>query len=302
MKIDLIEAGTQAPTKKGSRWRVIVAVPGKGSSGDYSVEMLKRDAEKITPPGAQSFINHEADRKPTDMIGTYPDGSYWDEDEGEEGAVVSELEVFSHWQDFVAEVGPHCGMSLYAKGEMDKDGNITAILEDVYNGCDLVARPGLKGSKIANELYESAVKASSEDPNPAAGKDNEEGEDMELKDVVDAVAALSAQVSALTDAKATEDAKTAQVEADQSAVTAAVEAYDSARKAVDAADLFDVQKDAILESAKAGVDVAPLIESAKAVKQAAVEAAKPVEQTGTHGRVFSAAESKSALDLGKVFG
>src|SRR5690606_28787043 len=113
-----------------NRWRVIVAKPGVGSSGTYSEDLFKRDAEKIVPAGGQMFINHDDSRNPKDMLGTYPEGSYWD---SEENAVVAEAEIFSHWKEFVEEVGPHCGVSLYAMGEADEEGNVTAIIEDRLN-------------------------------------------------------------------------------------------------------------------------------------------------------------------------
>src|SRR5688500_9958403 len=97
-QIAIRESVTEAPVKKGNRWRVIGARPGKGSSGEYSTEMFRRDAHKIIAPGGQSFINHDDSRNPKDMIGVYPDGSFWSD---EDNAVVSELEVFSHWKEFV---------------------------------------------------------------------------------------------------------------------------------------------------------------------------------------------------------
>src|SRR5690606_22263815 len=149
--LHLKESTAEAPVKKGKRWRVIVARPGKGSSGTYSEELFRRDAHKIIAPGAQSFINHDSTRNPKDMIGIFPEAAYFDENEK---AVVAELEVFSHWEKFVDEVGPHCGISLYALGEADEDGNVTAIVEDRLNGADLVSRPGLVGSGLAEKLYE----------------------------------------------------------------------------------------------------------------------------------------------------
>ena len=281
MTIKIRESVTEAPVKKGNRWRVIVARPGRGSSGNYSEDMFRRDAHKIIAPGGQMFINHDDSRNPKDMVATYPEGSYWDESEK---AVVAEAEVFSHWKEFVEEVGPHCGVSLYALGEADDEGNVTAIIEDRLNGADLVARPGLVGSGLAEKLYESAIAGSTGTKATAVmeGKDNE----MELEEKVDA---LVAKIDALTSAIVAENGKkaeeAAQIEADAQAVASAVEAYDAAVKAVDEADLLAPQREAILSSAKRGEDVTPLIESAKAIKEAAL-AAVSAEALVTEGRVL----------------
>jgi hypothetical protein len=279
-QIPIREAVTDAPVKKGNRWRVIVAKPGQGSSGTYSEDLFRRDAHKIIAPGGQAFINHDDSRNPKDMLGTYPEGSFWSE---EDRAVVSELEVFSHWKEFVEEVGPHCGVSLYALGEQDDEGNVTAIIEDRLNGADLVARPGLVGSGLAEKLYESAI-AGSDDTKATAvveGKDN----DMEFEKVVEAISALTAQVEALVADKNSAVAVEAQVQADAEAVAEAVASFEAAVKAVDDAELLAPQKTEILEAAKKGADVTPLIESAKAIKEAAL-AAVSAEAVVTEGRVL----------------
>jgi len=286
--LHLKESTAEAPVKKGKRWRVIVARPGKGSSGTYSEELFRRDAHKIIAPGAQSFINHDSTRNPKDMIGVFPEAAYFDEDEK---AVVAELEVFSHWEKFVDEVGPHCGISLYALGEADEDGNVTAIVEDRLNGADLVSRPGLVGSGLAEKLYESAV-AHSEESSGARQTDGKKEIvlDQELKDALkgisDTLAGLVAKDQA---AKAAE----AQVTADAEAVKSAVEAYAAAEKAIADADLLDVQVESLRAAAKAGQDIAPLIESAKAVKEAAVKAVQEsAEQNGTPGVILGEAATK----------
>lgn len=273
------ESVTEAPVKKGNRWRVIVARPGVGSSGTYSEDMFRRDAHKIIAPGGQMFINHDDTRNPKDMLATYPEGSYWDETEK---AVVAEAEVFSHWKAFVEEVGPHCGVSLYALGESDEEGNVTAIIEDRLNGADLVARPGLVGSGLAEKLYESAIADTKKTTTTAV---EENGNEMELEKVVEAVEALTAQVSALVAEKENAKASEAQVQADAEAVATAVEAYDAAVKAVDEADLLQPQREALLASAKRGEDITSAIESAKAVKEAALEAAGRVSESA-HGRDY----------------
>ena len=279
------ESVTEAPVKSGNRWRVIVARPGQGSSGNYSEEMFRRDAHHIIAPGGQMFINHDDTRNPKDMLAVYPEGSYWDETEK---AVVAEAEVFSHWEAFVNEVGPHCGVSLYALGESDENGNVTAIIPDRLNGADLVARPGLVGSGLAEKLYESAI-AGSEKTKAAAALERKDNEQMDEK-VIEALEALTAQVSELVASKKNAEAAEAQAQADTEAIAEAVASFQAAVVAVDEADLLAPQKAEILEAAKSGADVAPLIESATAVKAAALEA---VQVNESHGRDFGGNTSKS---------
>lgn len=272
------ESVTEAPVKKGNRWRVIVARPGQGSSGFYSEDMFRRDAHKIIAPGGQAFINHDDSRNPKDMLGVYPDGSFWSE---EDKAVVSELEVFSHWKAFVEEVGPHCGISLYALGEADEEGNVTAIQEDRLNGADLVARPGLVGSGLAEKLYESAIAVSVE-PSVTSAVDEKEELRME-KDVEERFAALEALLTGLVAKETASQAEAAQAEADENAGKVAVEAYDAAVSAILEADLPEKVVESLRKQAKAGVDVAPLIEQAKDMQAALTE---KLTEDATHGRDF----------------
>lgn len=287
------ESVTEAPVKKGNRWRVIVARPGKGSSGVYSEDMFRRDAHKIIAPGGQMFINHDDTRNPKDMVATYPEGSYWDEGEK---AVVAEAEVFSHWKEFVEEVGPHCGVSLYALGESDEDGNVTAIIEDRLNGADLVARPGLVGSGLAEKLYESAI-AGSEKPSVTAAQEERKLE-MDEKDR-EAIAALTTAVQALVTDKQAAQAEAAQATADEKVVEERLDAYDAAVEAIEAAELPADAAKSLRAEARKGVDVAPLIEFAKTVK--AGEADRIAEAADTT-RDFGGRKVENATELGKVFG
>lgn len=294
MSIAIRESVTEAPVKKGNRWRVIVARPGQGSSGFYSEDLFRRDAHKIIAPGGQSFINHDDSRNPKDMIGTFPEGSRWSE---EDKAVVSELEVFSHWKDFVEEVGPHCGISLYALGEADDDGNVTAINEDRLNGADLVARPGLIGSGLAEKLYESAKAQTVGEPSVTSAQEERKLE-ME-KDVEERFGALEALLTSLVTDKQAAQAEAAQVAADEKVVEERLGAYDAAVEAIEAAELPADAAKALRAEARKGTDVAPLIEFAKSVKDGE---AQRIAEAADQGRDFGGRKVESATELGKVFG
>jgi hypothetical protein len=152
----LTEASSSTLIREGKRWKGVLAVPGQGSSGCYSEDLLKEYGPLALAPGAKAFIDHDSVRSPKDMIGVYPEGAHWDD---ELGALVGDLEVFPHWEEFVEAVGPHAGLSIYMMGETDKDGNVVALLPDRMNGVDLVSYPGLIGSGLVEKLYESAQRA-----------------------------------------------------------------------------------------------------------------------------------------------
>lgn len=293
-RILLKETTPVAPVKKGNRWRVIAARPGQGSSGFYSEDLLREQGPVALAPGAQSFINHDYDRNPKDMIGTFPDGFYWDEDEK---ALVGELEVFSHWKSFVEEVAPHVGMSLFAAGEVDGDGNVTALFPDRQNGVDLVSRPGLIGSGIAEKLYESAV-AASDEPGVNAAQERKEMMEKQIEELTALVGTLATKLDSVLSAQVAEAEQSAQVEVDEAAVAEALDAFESRVALINAEEtLLPSQRVSLIAEAKRGTDIAPLIESAKAVVKEAAEALGA--DAGTAGRIH---ESATASKFGAFRG
>jgi hypothetical protein len=148
----LRESSASNLERVGKRWRAVLAVPGEGSSGVYSEEVLREYGPQALAPGAKAFIGHDDARSPKDMIGVYPDGAKYVDEVG----LVGELEVFPHWADFVEHVGPHAGLSIYMMGEVDENGQVTKLLPDRMNGVDLVSYPGLEGSGLVEKLYEQA--------------------------------------------------------------------------------------------------------------------------------------------------
>lgn len=264
----LLRESTATPlTKTGNRWRAVLAVPGQGSSGKYSAEVLREFGPKALAPGAKAFVDHDPKRSPKDMIGIYPDGAWYEEGVG----LVGELEVFPHWKEFVETVGPHAGLSIYMMGEQDDDGNVTSLLPHRQNGVDLVSYAGLEGSGVVEKLYESA-KMQIEDKPSAASVQEKEAMDKEL---LDALNALKEAVTSLATDHKTQAQAEVKAEADAEAVKVAVkEALDArkaAEKSIKDANLLPAQEKAILEAAERGEDIAPLIEDAKAVRDEAIK-------------------------------
>ena len=78
----LRESVPDALTQAGNRWKGILARPGKGSSGNYSEEVLREYGPKALAPGAKAFVDHNPERSVRDMIGTYPNGAVYEDGVG----------------------------------------------------------------------------------------------------------------------------------------------------------------------------------------------------------------------------
>lgn len=254
------EAIAEAPVKReAGKYLVAIATPGQGSSGFYSEDMLKEFGPAAFPRGAKSFINHDAKRDMRDCIGTFKEGAYWDDDRKQ---VMGELSVFPHWAEFVEAVYADSGMSIYMAGESDKDGNVTKLVENVQNGADLVAYPGLAGSGFV-EMLESA-RAGSTEPTVALAEEITTGKDAtRMEEKLDKLIELMTAFAATKTAEAQE---TAQVEADSKLAEERIDAFEAAVEAIEAADLTPAQKKVLRVEAKAGNDVTTAIEAQVALK------------------------------------
>jgi hypothetical protein len=295
----LSESSNGTLTKNGKRWKATLAVPGQGSSGFYSENVLKEFGPQALAAGAKAFIDHDSTRSPKDMIGVYPDGAWWDE---ETGSLVGELEVFPHWSDFVEAVGPHAGLSIYMMGETDSDGNVTALIPDQMNGVDLVSYPGLPGSGLIEKLYESAkAKLATEDSHTdVEDTENTEGIDMDRDELLTILegfkeeiiaAVMEAMMPAMEDVSVEEEAADVadMSEVAEAAIQAGIpaelraEIYESARTMTGAAAL------ALVEARKGTVD---------AIRKAVTES---VKQDSPAGRVVEAGTAGFNLtDIAKV--
>lgn len=281
-------------TKKGNRWKGVLAVPGQGSSGYYSEDVLKEYGPQALAPGAKAFVEHNPDRPVRDMIGVYPDGAYYEEGVG----LVGELDVFPHWREFVEAVAPHTGLSIYMMGESDDEGNVTALIPDRQNGVDLVSYPGLEGSKIIEKLYESAVALSHDGTATAVQPEIHSKEtNMEIEALAAKVDALAESVTALVGSHAAlvESLKPVEPVAEETDLAAVVEA------AVEAG-LPRESRDVVVESVKAGVTVESAIASQKALVESIrkqVTEAADATGAGVQGRVVESGAS-NVFSFGKI--
>lgn len=284
MSAKLLKESVSEPlVKSGNRWRAVLAVPGQGSSGFYSEEVLREYGPKALSPGAHAYVDHPSKEKPgrspKDLIGTYPEGAVYEDGVG----MVGELEVLPHWKAFVEAVAPHTGLSIYMMGESDEDGNVTALLPDRQNTVDLVSYAGLENSGLVEKLYESA-RSFDEDSNKPDTKTVSEKEgkmEEKLDKLLDLFSAFitesktnaQAQVQAEVDATAVERAK-----------AEAVEAYAKAEAAISDAELLPSQVESLRAAALRGEDIVVRIEEAKKIKDEVK--ASLMESAGTFdGRV-----------------
>jgi hypothetical protein len=298
----LCESAPATKTSTG-RFRAILAVPGKGSSGTYSAEMLEKYGPAAFPAGMKAYIGHDDKRDPRDLLGHYPEGAVWDPNEGENGALISELEPLPSRAAFVEEVAPHVALSLYSLGKADDKGNITELIAHRTNGVDMVGYGGLEGSALGEKISEAAMTLLAE--RAAASVAEREEESMTPEEMKKLLAETLAPVFAFISAQeqAAEAARTAAAKAAEGAETPTIEeavaAYAAGSVKVAEAKLFKTQETALLAHLAKGEDITSLLEDAIALK---AEAATTLTESFSGGarRVEEGAD-KEAYGLGMTW-
>lgn len=311
-KKHLLEAATLASESASAdgTWKVRLISEGKGSSGIYTRELLENHHKAFD--NLLSYKNHPVgwdgpQSRDFTMIAGEIIGETWvEDDERGMAAVYGNYLPDEEYREKLERYKSKLGLSIYIEGSGYENENGEFVVdwfnpEDPFASVDVVVAPGARGKFMESmqQFYSAQTESKSSGARQTDGK-KEIVLDQELKDALkgisDTLAGLVAKDQA---AKAAE----AQVTADAEAVKSAVEAYAAAEKAIADADLLDVQVESLRAAAKAGQDIAPLIEGAKAVKDAAVKAVKEsAEQDGTPGVILGARKVESATDLGKVFG
>ena len=301
---NLLESAALVETDlSGDTWKVRLISEGKGSSGIYPARTLENYGHAFND--VLSFENHPVGwdgleaRNFKQIVGRVVGETWIETDERGKVGVYANWRPDSEHREKLAAYKDALGLSIYIEGEghVNEDGEFEVDsfnAFDAWKSVDVVIAAGRGGRfeesiKDLRKMYDARRSESEKTPGtpPAERKDNE---NMELEKVVEAVEALTAQVTALVADKESAKAQEAQANADAQAVAEALETFESAVKAIDEADLLAPQRESLLSAAKRGEDVAPLIESAKAVKAAALEA---VQVNESHGRDFGGNTSKS---------
>lgn len=260
-----------APIKVGKRWRVTIARPGQGASGYYPESVLKETGPAAFPPGTKSFFNHDPKRDVRDMVGTFPDGAFWNDEEGE---LQADLEPFPRFRDVLNEAGAAVEVSIHAQGAKDEAGVVRELMFNRANTVDLVGFGGLEGSGLKFQLESmfAAAAAATESDADASAQKEKEGTIME-KEQFEALQKQLTETRALLDAFIAESRTEAQGKADEQAVAAAVSAkvsealaaYREKETAIDAAGLLPKQAEALKERALNGEEIEEALTEAKAL-------------------------------------
>ena len=287
------EAVTLAAKKSDGTYPVVIITEGEGSSGRYSADLLRRSENVFA--GSASFLNHPIDpSKPhlrdVNSIAGRLGQTYLGEDKGKV-AILSDFKPRKEYAEFVEEFSDVLALSIYcgAMGEVLEDGRLDVEAfdeEDPYRSVDIVVAAGRGGRfKRAEEslrAIENSLGLPAKDPGSTSAPGNPRERDTMEKEVLEAVVkaaiaeALAPVISFVTEQKAAADdavaAAEAKAEAAEQEKGAALESFSAAIRAVSEASLLPSQEASILDAAKRGEDVAPLIESAKTIANEAKQA------------------------------
>jgi hypothetical protein len=303
-KFLLNESHANALVREGSVWLATLLTPGKGSSGTYGEDVIKRDAATTWPAGAKLFFKHPTEenfqRDPRDQWGYLTEAA-----DGSSGSAKGKVAVLPHWQAVVDSLGEagQANLSIWAMGESDSAGNITGLFPDIQNGIDMVAYPGRPGSALTQKMFESARAASGirTESNPLEDDRKETKMTPEQEAKLDKLAALfesfvaESKIAAENAAKDAKDADAVKAEAETARV-ATIAALESIREA----NLPEALTANLVATVEAGrTDVAALIETAvktvEDIKKQLGESASP--EPRSRGRfVQETAEDKGRSD------
>lgn len=302
---EALSEAVAAPEKRGDRWLVTLAKPGKGRTGTYTADLLRELGPQAYPAKTKSYFGHNLpqNRDARDQLGNFPEGAFWNEADQKLQAYLVPQKRWVPVLEEAEESGDALEMSMYCLNwEKDQFDVITKIGPHRGNTVDAVAFGGLEGSRVEGRVaFESLVETARAafDNKPAANGGQENGHKMDEKDVAALkgdVATLKALVESFVSKQEKEAETQAQANVDAAAIaaaeSAAVEAFASRVALVEAArkELLPSQVESLMESAKAGVDVAPLIESAKKVYTEAQEVLS--ETLGEGGRTLGSASTE----------
>lgn len=272
MKTFLSESrsGGLKPNGDGT-YNVVLITAGRGSSGLYSESLLREFGPQAFPAGTHSYVDHPTEqnpgRSPEKLLGVFMEAAHWDDSEG---GLVSRFKPMKHYREFVEEVAPYTGLSIYAQGEgleEDVEGEsvfvVKELLPNVMNTVDLVSYAG-RGGHFAEALLESALEFSQDTP----GANERGNENMALEDEVkNLISVVASAVSELTTAREALATATTEVEATKVDASTAVESAIAAARMVEEAELPDTVKDSFRAQIDAGhYDVKPAIEAASAIR------------------------------------
>lgn len=164
---DVIPLREGAVTQDGTAYLKLIS-PGRGSSGFYPAEVLKRDGPKVFPEGTKNFWNHQTPQEEAarpegslnDLASVLTEDAHYEENGPAGPGLYARAKVFEHFRGPVDSLAKHIGMSIRANGKAREgkapDGKTGPIIEQLTKGVsvDYVTTPGA-GGKIL-QLFEAA--------------------------------------------------------------------------------------------------------------------------------------------------
>ena len=303
---------------KDGTYQIRVITEGKGSSGIYPAKTLREYSDAFD--GLKSFFDHPdyawapEERSVLKIAGRLVPGTIT-VGETEDGltAIYSRFKPREEYREFFDDFGDTLGFSIFIGATFSEAADGTRIVEsfdrhDPYASVDVVVAAGRGGRfeqarESLRTLTDSLVETS-------AGTPKEEGSIMTKEEfqalIAEALAPVVADVAALKTAATEKATAEATAEAIAEKVSEALGAYDEKVQAITAEkDLLDSQREALMESARKGEDIAPALEAAKAiVTEAKAAFAAEDEGNGEQGFVFESRtiNSDDAAFLAEVAG
>ena len=170
--------------KEAAEFPAKLIAPGRGSSGYYSPDLLKRDGPGVFTKGTQMFWNHATDTEESErpegdlnnLAGVLTADAKYDENGKDGPGLYAPVKVFGKYVDKVREMGKHIGLSIRAGGSRDEaatgpDGRRGVITQlSTGKSVDFVTKAGRDG-----KIFTEAARGSS-----AAT----EGDDMDKAEVM----------------------------------------------------------------------------------------------------------------------
>lgn len=291
MTHQIVEQGAvlESKTKDGTVPIRIIA-EGRGSTAVYTREFLQENKDVFA--NRPMYMGHPEDtsrpwkRPPEQIAGRTGKVVEYKVVDGVAG-LYTDAKPRGKYRDLVEEFGDLFGVSVFAPDSKGRDEEGDYIVESIQDSplisVDFVAAAGA-GGRIEALVESLAAIERPEKPsvNPGAG----EKETHIMEEKLDKLISLIESFITDKNAKAVAEAQ-AEVNADaiSKAVSESLEQFEAKVALIEAeTELLPSQRAHLREQAKAGADVAPLIESAKKIVD---EAKALVESAGDTGRSFA---------------
>lgn len=158
---------SEAAVRKDGTATLKIIAPGWGSSGYYPADVLKRDGPTVFAKGVKGFWDHptatEEAERPEGTLNKLAselvsDARYLDNGPAGPG-LYADAKIFRPYQEAVAELAPHIGVSIRAAGRTaqgEAEGRKGPIVQQLVaaRSVDWVTVPGAGGQVV--EMFEAA--------------------------------------------------------------------------------------------------------------------------------------------------